>query len=224
MPDRRRHFRCTFDSLEYLQVSANNGGFLLDLSEGGLSAQLSHPADQLDTFQFTLFLGQDSRIDATGQIAWRNPTGTVVGLRFLELSPDFRQLIRQRIYPAMFGGERRPRAPDIILDERIAASEASENAASEPRPKPHVAGPKLVVPPAAPPAAPPPGISARSRLSPPHFGLEDVPPEDRFVPFSAALAAAPPVVPQRTEPALGSFRAEQERRTPLSNRFWIGAA
>jgi hypothetical protein len=221
MPDRRRHFRRTFDSLEYFQASANNGGFLLDLSEGGLSAQLSRPADELDIFQFTMYLNQDSRIDAAGQVAWRNPAGTVVGLRFLELSCDVRRLIRESICEETSGAKGRLSATHPIVDKPIAVLETPEKVGWEPRSKPRVPGPQLVVP-----AAPPPsGNLPSSLLSPPYFGLEETSAQDRFVPFSApAIAATPPIVLKRREPALDSFRAEWERRLPLLNRFWIGSA
>jgi hypothetical protein len=221
MPDRRRHFRRTFDSLEYLQISATNGGFLLDLSEGGLCAQLSRPTGELKTIPFSLFFGQDSRIDSSGQVAWRNSAGTVVGLSFLELSLDSRQLILQKVYRALSGAEARPSADHSPLDEMIAVPEIVENAGSEISSKPRSAGPQLVVP----LSAPPEGILARSFLSPPYFGLEEVAQDHRPIPFPVPQrAASPSAVPERNEPPVASFRAEENRQPPRSNRFGIASA
>ena len=65
-----------------------------DLGEGGLALQI-RKADQISgTLDVSFFLPQSiDRIEATGEVAWRNPQG-LTGIRFTKMSPEARHQLK----------------------------------------------------------------------------------------------------------------------------------
>jgi cell division protein FtsN len=76
-----------------IHFEPNNGGIVLDLSEGGLSFHAIDPIQSDSTIHFSVSL-HDQRIQATGEQAWINRTKTTGGLRFTGLSAEARQQVR----------------------------------------------------------------------------------------------------------------------------------
>jgi len=76
-----------------IHFEPNNGGIVLDLSEGGLSFHAIDPIQADRTIHFSVSL-HDQRIQATGELAWINRTKTTGGLRFTGLSAEARQQVR----------------------------------------------------------------------------------------------------------------------------------
>jgi hypothetical protein len=68
-------------------MGPENGGLVLDVSEGGLSFHAVAPIQPEEKVQFLLSLRGHSRIEGTGEIVWTNKIGTVCGLKFTSLSP-----------------------------------------------------------------------------------------------------------------------------------------
>lgn len=96
IPDRRLHLRQQVRSLTYVDLGQNNGGIVLNLSEGGLAVQA---ASILTTDHFPhmrIKLPQRSEwLEASGQLAWTSESGKEAGVRFVEISDDARFQIRQ---------------------------------------------------------------------------------------------------------------------------------
>jgi PilZ domain len=86
--DRRQTPRTKLVEIAYIGMGPENGGLVLDVSEGGLSFHSVAPVQLDEKVQFLLSLRGHSRIEGTGEVVWTNTTGTVCGLKFTNLSPN----------------------------------------------------------------------------------------------------------------------------------------
>src|SRR5258705_50654 len=93
--DRRSHPRRRCEQLDYTDFGPDNGGILLDLSEGGLGFQGVEAVTegQLIHLKFTL-PGASTNIKADARVARTNDSRKGGGLRFVDLSEDVRQRVR----------------------------------------------------------------------------------------------------------------------------------
>ncbi len=65
-----------------------------DLGEGGLALHARKSAQMSGALQVAFFLPDSiDKIEATGEVAWRNPQG-VTGIRFTQISPDARHQLK----------------------------------------------------------------------------------------------------------------------------------
>jgi len=95
MNTNRRQLRTVPDTLVFIQLDRDDGGQVLNLSEGGLSFEAFAPVHQKrGSIHFWFSLDLSERIEAIGKLAWTDATRRVGGLRFLELSPNARNQIR----------------------------------------------------------------------------------------------------------------------------------
>lgn len=96
--NRRSHARLRFERLTYANLGPDNGGVLINLSEGGLSFQGvgAVKKDQLIRLNFKL-TRENAPIEAVGRVAWSNETGKGGGLRFTELTDETRAQIKNWI-------------------------------------------------------------------------------------------------------------------------------
>jgi hypothetical protein len=85
--DRRQTPRTKLVEIAYLGMGPENGGLVLDVSEGGLSFHSVAPVHLDENVKFLLSLRGHSRIEGTGEVVWTNTMGTVCGLKFTALSP-----------------------------------------------------------------------------------------------------------------------------------------
>lgn len=85
--DRRQNPRTKLVEIAYIGMGPENGGLVLDVSEGGLSFHSVAPIQRDEKVQFLLSLRGHSRIEGTGEVVWTNHVGTVCGLKFTSLSP-----------------------------------------------------------------------------------------------------------------------------------------
>jgi hypothetical protein len=85
--DRRLTPRTKLVEIAYIGMGPENGGLVLDVSEGGLSFHSVAPVQLDEKVQFLLSLRGHSRIEGTGEVVWANTTGTICGLKFTTLSP-----------------------------------------------------------------------------------------------------------------------------------------
>ena len=80
----------------YIQLGADNGGIILDISESGLAMQAfrSLTEDQLPAMRFQL---SESRtwIETRGRIAWISASKNRAGMEFVDLPEEARDQIRQ---------------------------------------------------------------------------------------------------------------------------------
>lgn len=98
MNTNRRQVRAVPDTLAFIQLEHDDGGRVLNISEGGLSFEAFAPVPhRRGPIPFWFSLDLSDRIEVTGKLAWTDTTRKVGGLRFLELSPSARIQIRNWI-------------------------------------------------------------------------------------------------------------------------------
>ncbi len=95
--DRRRKFRKTPDKFAFLQLERDDGGSVLDVSEGGLRFETFAPVPQSVPVHLWFSLNLRQRIEAWGEVVWTNAAKRCGGLRFLRLSEESRAQIREWI-------------------------------------------------------------------------------------------------------------------------------
>ena len=84
--DRRRNARFRVKSIAYVDLGPDNGGTLMDVSEGGISFQGIQPLQTGQVVPAKIKLpGTQQAIKATGQITWLNESRKGGGMRFVEL-------------------------------------------------------------------------------------------------------------------------------------------
>jgi cell division protein FtsN len=113
--DRRRTLRMTVSDLAYVNLDPDNGGTILNISEGGLSFQARAPIRKTERIRFWYSYrrrrvqsggGGSLEVQATGisrfievnsELTWTDPTQKKGGLRFINLSAQAREQIREWI-------------------------------------------------------------------------------------------------------------------------------
>src|ERR1700674_4204621 len=94
--DRRSRPRRKCERLAYIRCGPDNGGILLDVSEGGLSFQCVGTVTGGEVLHLTFLLpGTTSAIEATGRLAWTNDSQKGGGLQFVTLDAKAQEKIRQ---------------------------------------------------------------------------------------------------------------------------------
>jgi hypothetical protein len=91
--DRRLSPRTKLAEIAYIGMGPENGGLVLDVSDGGLSFHAVAPVQQAETIRFLLSLRGHSRIEGIGEVVWTNEMKTVCGLRFTSLSAGAREYL-----------------------------------------------------------------------------------------------------------------------------------
>ena len=89
--ERRRAPRTKLAEIAYLGIGPENGGIVLDVSDGGLSFHAVSPVQPAETIRFLLSLKGHSRIEGSGEVVWTNDMNTVCGLKFTSLSAGARE-------------------------------------------------------------------------------------------------------------------------------------
>lgn len=94
--ERRAHPRRRAESLIYVGFGDENGGIVLDLSEGGMGFHAANPIEQFHfpKVKFQLPLSQNWA-EAAGDVAWMNEARTAAGLKFIDLPEEARAEIRE---------------------------------------------------------------------------------------------------------------------------------
>jgi len=103
--ERRHQPRKQPEKLTYVHFEPENGGIVLNASEGGISFFAIAPLHQTGTLRFTIVPSTHERIIAAGQVVWTDELKKVGGLSFAELAPDVRERVRvwlsQKAAPAI---------------------------------------------------------------------------------------------------------------------------
>jgi hypothetical protein len=132
--DRRQTPRMAVEGLAYINLDPNNGGVILNISEGGLCFHSTTPVQSTATVRFW-FAQRNRRVAAAGgaaltaeaqasssigfievdsELAWTDETKKRGGLRFTNLPADARKEIRdwmnQHAMPAVIAGKPAPSA------------------------------------------------------------------------------------------------------------------
>jgi cell division protein FtsN len=122
--------RMKVTGLAYVNLGPDNGGIILDISEGGLCFQSTGPVKQTETIRFwysprshqimarqveAQTRGVSRLIEAGSELAWTDETRKKGGLRFTNLSAEDREQIREWI-----------RQPELtILNEKLLSADAN---------------------------------------------------------------------------------------------------
>ena len=92
--DRRRQLRKVPQELFFIQVEQDDGGRVLNISEGGLCFELFSYVPQTQIVPFWFSLNLRDRLEALGLITWVDAKKMVGGLDFLHLNQHARDQIR----------------------------------------------------------------------------------------------------------------------------------
>jgi len=90
--ERRNSPRIALKNLAYVNLEPDNGGILIDVSEGGICFRSAVPVPQSSTVHFSFSL-DSHRIEASGRLAWTDTTRKRGGLRFTEVSSEAQSAI-----------------------------------------------------------------------------------------------------------------------------------
>jgi PilZ domain-containing protein len=113
-PERRLSTRKTPEHLAYISLPSNNGGIVIDVSEGGLCFHAIAPVEADGPIHFRFAIDSEEKIRAVGELAWRDETGKSGGLRFTELPEEIRKRIR--IWAGQSNSRTKSRAKSGVLD------------------------------------------------------------------------------------------------------------
>jgi hypothetical protein len=91
--DRRLTPRTKLVEIAYIGMGPENGGLVLDVSDGGLSFHAVAPVRKAEIVRFLLSSQGHSRIEGAGEVVWTNEMKTVCGLRFTSLSAGAREYL-----------------------------------------------------------------------------------------------------------------------------------
>jgi len=90
--ERRHSPRIALKNLAYVNLEPDNGGILIDVSEGGICFRSAVPVPQSSMIHFSFSL-DSHRIEASGRLAWTDTTRKRGGLRFTGVSPEAQSAI-----------------------------------------------------------------------------------------------------------------------------------
>jgi TonB family protein len=116
--ERRRFTRQRARSLTYLDVGADNGGMVLNLSENGLALQAVNPF--IDQTRVTLRIQPPKsrkRIEVSAEITWLSDSKREAGFHFLDLADDARAELADWVSAEAATGE--PLLPDDSAGPQI---------------------------------------------------------------------------------------------------------
>jgi len=94
--ERREKTRKVPDEFAFLQLEQDDGGRVLDISEGGLRFESFAPVrEEPNPIHFWFSLNLRERIEGWGELAWTDGGGKSGGLKFLRLAEGGREQIRE---------------------------------------------------------------------------------------------------------------------------------
>jgi PilZ domain len=91
--ERRRQKRGPLEEFVFIQIERDEGGRVLNVSEGGLGFEVFSPIPQNGPLYFWLSSNLRERIEAFGEVAWTDAARRVGGLKFLKMKPQDRERI-----------------------------------------------------------------------------------------------------------------------------------
>lgn len=96
MTEAREHPRLRLTPMAYVELAQNNGGILLNLSEGGLAVQsaLMLSETQLNEIRFQL-PGERDWVKTDARVAWMSESRKEAGIEFLNFAEESRLKVRQ---------------------------------------------------------------------------------------------------------------------------------
>ena len=124
--ERRRNSRVKVDSLLPVDLGRENGGIVLNLSEGGLRVRMVGrlETDDIIRLRFTL-PEQNNRIETLGQIAWVDEARTGGGVRLVSLAEESQQQIKHWLALNAPASETQPQ--ETLIQTKATAREPVES-------------------------------------------------------------------------------------------------
>src|SRR5215470_1398864 len=83
------------DQLVYLELGSGNGGMLLSISEDGFRFRAVSALRPKGLMPFAFSFDGSQRLQGIGEVEWLEDDGKSGGMRFVEVSPDFRSALEQ---------------------------------------------------------------------------------------------------------------------------------
>src|SRR5260370_13898197 len=93
--DRRQKFRKVPDKFAFMQLERDEGGAVLDASEGGLRFETFAPVHQNGPVHFWFSFNLRDQSEGWGELVWTDAEKKSGGLRFLHLSEEARAQLRE---------------------------------------------------------------------------------------------------------------------------------
>ncbi len=119
--ERRIGIRKPPERLAYISLPFNNGGIVLDVSEGGVGFHAIAPVKVDGPIHFRFAVDSSKRIKAVGELAWQDETGKTGGLRFTELPDEMREYIREWL------SQTKPSVLDVQVAESAIPADAAQS-------------------------------------------------------------------------------------------------
>src|ERR1700757_835328 len=92
--ERRSHPRCEIEALSYIRLGRENGGILLDISEGGVAVRAAKNVSDSDVATIRIQYSESwDCVEVSGEIAWTSESTNKAGIRFVSLTKDARAKI-----------------------------------------------------------------------------------------------------------------------------------
>jgi len=93
--ERREKTRKVPDEFAFLQLEHDDGGKVLDISEGGLRFESFAPVRESNPIHFWFSLNLRERIEGWGELAWTDAGGKSGGMKFVRLSEGGHEQVRE---------------------------------------------------------------------------------------------------------------------------------
>ena len=187
--DRRLCVRRPVPSLAYVDLGENNGGIILNIGEGGLAVTSVAPlyTDVLVRMRFQL-PGSSDWLEASGEVSRISESRKQAGLRFVDLSEDTRNRIKNWVSSAGSPGQWQRETCNVSVEKKQPAgpppTRTVKSATAE------FAGPDAIAHEKAQGSMPVPETDRRSRGEE-GFVASCVPREEQFAPDNLAQARDP---------------------------------
>src|ERR1700730_1124659 len=91
--ERRQFPRKRFEHLLYVELEPGNGGMVLNFSEHGFGFRAAKRVRPNEEVRFAFNLDDKRRLEGRGRLEWADKDGRVAGLRFTDVSEQFRREI-----------------------------------------------------------------------------------------------------------------------------------
>lgn len=92
--ERRQFPRKPLKNLAYINIEPNNGGIVVDVSEGGLRFHSAGPVPAEGQVKFWFSVNSTDHLNAVGELVWTDDSRKTGGIRFIELPYDVRAKLR----------------------------------------------------------------------------------------------------------------------------------
>jgi TonB family protein len=104
--ERRTHERCAIDTISYVRLGRENGGTLLNISEGGFAVRAAARVCEGDVATIRIqFTEEWDCLEVSGAIAWNNEAEKKAGIRFVSLTREARAKISKWLSQGEAGDE-----------------------------------------------------------------------------------------------------------------------